>query len=113
MFCPECKAEYVKNITMCPDCQATLVDVLSDHTKDPPIEYEDILATYNQGDLALLKSVLEDAEIDYHIKTEFFNQIDPLIQPAVLEVRKDQAAAVRKMLKDMKFTFLGVSNRTE
>jgi hypothetical protein len=113
MFCPECKAEYLVGITECPDCQATLVAVLPDHTNDPPIEFEDILATYNQGDIALVKSLLDDAEIEYHFKTEFFAQVDPLIQPAVLEVRKDQAELTRELLRGLKLTFIGVSNRTE
>jgi hypothetical protein len=113
VFCPECKAEYLEGIIVCPDCQAYLVAVLPDHTNDPPIEFEDILATYNQGDIALVKSLLDDVEIEYHFKTEFFAQVDPLIQPAVLSVRKDQAELARQMLSGLNLTFLGVSNRTE
>jgi hypothetical protein len=113
MFCPACKAEYVEGVTFCPDCQVSLVADLPDPTAESPIEFEDVLSTYNQGDIAMLKSLLDDAEIEYHFKTEFFNQFEPLIQPAVLAVRKDQIAGVRKMLEGMKFSFLGIANRPE
>ncbi len=71
--------------------------------------YVDILSTYNQGDIAIIKSILGEEDIDYYFKGENFALIDPLIQPAVLTVREDQAETVKELLKDLKLTYNGVS----
>jgi hypothetical protein len=72
-------------------------------------EYEKVLTTFNQGDIAVIKSILEDAGIAYFLRGEIFNLVDPLIQPAILLVRKDQVAKARSLLSHMNVTFLGVS----
>ncbi len=75
------------------------------------LKYISILSTYNQGDIALLKSLLDDGDIEYYFKGENFSFIDPLIQPAVLMVREDFADEVRELLKDVDLKFNGVSFR--
>jgi len=126
MYCPKCRAEFQKGVTYCHQCDMTLVEEL------PPPEAEKsakdgdgfskltsgaenapnlaaILATYNQGDLAIIKSVLESAKITYFIKGEFFNILDPMIQPAVVMVRNDQARLAMELLKDLDLTFNSVT----
>ncbi len=76
-------------------------------------KYIDILSTYNQADIAIIKSILGEEEIDYYFKGENFSVIDPLIQPAVLTVRESQAGIVRELLKDLKLTYIGVSLRND
>jgi hypothetical protein len=113
MFCPQCRAEYVEGITECSDCHIPLVVELSepDHAAHNP--YKEILSTYNQGDIALIKSILDGAGIDYYFRTEFFNQMEPLIQPAMLVVRKNQIQIVQDLLKDLNLTFLGVGGSAD
>ena len=57
MFCPKCKAEYKEGVATCADCLVPLVDVLSSAVEQQDIEFEEILATYNPGDIAIIKSI--------------------------------------------------------
>jgi hypothetical protein len=111
MFCPNCHAEYVPGVKECPDCRELLLERLPD--VPPPIEFEEILRTFNLGDIALIKSILENAEIEYFFRGEIFNQVDPLIQPARLSVRTDQAHDAKELLKNMNVSFLGLSTRED
>ncbi len=111
MWCPSCGAEYVPGIRECPDCHEILIA-----TPPPPpvaVEYEEILRTFNQGDIALIKSILDDAGMEYYFQGEIFNLVDPLIQPARLRVRKEQAGEARELLKGLNVNFLGVSVRDD
>ncbi len=109
MFCPVCRSEYVEGVTECHDCRVPLVKVLKDPLDEPPIEFEEVLQTYNQGDIAVIRSLLDNEDIQYFFRGEIFNLVDPLIQPAKLHVRKDQSKRVREMLANLNVTFLGVS----
>jgi hypothetical protein len=109
MFCPECKAEYVGGVTVCADCGVPLVDVLppeSDHTGEP---YVRILSTYNAGDVAVVRSILEGTDIVYYFEGEVFNEVTPLIQPVQLYIARHQVNAVKELLKDLEIHFLGLS----
>jgi hypothetical protein len=107
MFCPMCGTEYVEGIIECADCHVPLT---TSRPPDPePITYEDVVATHNPGDIAIMKSMLEGSGIRFFFKTEFFNQMEPLIQPAVLAVRREDAARARELLRGLDLTFLGVS----
>jgi len=109
MFCPECKAEYLPGITMCADCRVPLVDELVEPDHDAADEFEEVARTFNQGDIAVIKSVLDDNGVEYRFFGEYFNLLDPLIQPARLHVRKSQASHARKLLAGMHVRFMGVS----
>ena len=111
MWCPSCRAEYVPGVRECADCRVTLVDALPPPLK--AVEFKEVLHTFNQGDIALIKSILDDGGIDYFFQGENFNLLEPLIQPARLSVRKDQADEVRELLRGLSVHFLGVSVRDE
>jgi hypothetical protein len=64
----------------------------------------------NQGDIALIKSILEDANIDYYVFGENFLSVDPLIQPAKFFVNENQIDEVKELLKDIKLSIWGFSN---
>ncbi len=71
------------------------------------VKYVELLQTYNAGDIALIKSVLDGEKIDYYFKGEHFNAFEPLVRPSVLLVMEDQVPAVQDLLKDMDIRFLG------
>lgn len=109
MFCPECGAEYREGFTECADCLVKLVAELPPERTHETKGFEQVLSTFNVGDIALIKSLLDDARIEYFIRGETFNQVGPLIQPAILLVRKDQIEAARSLLGHMDVSFLGIS----
>jgi hypothetical protein len=82
--------------------------------KEEFIEYKLILETHNDGDRALLKSILDSEGITYFIQGEY---VAPYVYHAVpmrLMVKKDQAAKTREILKDLELSFTyGVSQGLE
>lgn len=113
MFCPQCKAEYREGFYRCSDCDIDLVDSLP---PEPPPEYVDfqpILATFNTGDIAVIKSILDGEEITYYFLGEHINLVRPLGDPARLMVRSDQVETAIELLKDLKFSFTALNVHDE
>ncbi len=111
MFCPQCKTEYVKGIAECADCKIPLVSkqpAEPDHEKG---DYVGVLSTYNAADIAIVKSILDDAQIDYFFQGEVFNVMRPLIQPAVLFVSREQEEEAREALRGIDLRYMGISSR--
>ncbi len=73
--------------------------------------YIEIFSSRNQGDIALLKSFLDDSDIDYYVVGEDFLATYPLIQPAKFYVLKDQAEEAAALLKGFNTNLFGVSRR--
>ena len=105
MFCPNCRYEYDPAITVCADCGVHLVSELPLIPESEFVEYEEILITFNPGDIAIIKSLLDSEGITYYFHGEFFNYVRPLADPARLMVRKDQVDEAREILKDLKITY--------
>lgn len=78
-----------------------------------PEEYIEITSSINQGDIGLIRSLLDDAKIDYYIFGENFLVISPLLQPARVFVAQDQAEETKKILKDFDIHIFDVSMRNE
>ncbi|MCU7494520.1 MAG: DUF2007 domain-containing protein [Ignavibacteria bacterium] len=107
MFCPNCKAEYREGFTRCADCQVDLVDKLpeEDFELDTDIRFVEILRTLNLVDLAFIKSILDSEGIQYFIKGDIIQNINPLVDPAVLMVREEEADRARELLKDVQLNY--------
>jgi len=106
MFCPQCRTEYKEGVKTCADCGSELVVELRTDPEPEYIEYTEVLAIFSAGEIALVKSMLDDAEIVYYFKGEMFNYVEPLIQPARLMVRRDQVADARELLKHVEFRYM-------
>lgn len=106
MFCPKCRTEYQKGIGICADCGTPLVEILDPEPEAEYVEYDEVLAIFSAGEIALMKSLLNDAQITYYFKGEMFNYVDPLIQPARLMVRRDQVADALEIIKGMEFHYM-------
>jgi len=112
MFCPKCRTEYREGFYKCADCDIELVQELPEVPAEPRpefIDYEEVLATYNPADIAILKSVLESENITYFFKGEHFTYMRPLADPARLMVRKDQVKDASNLLADLKLSFTGIN----
>jgi len=66
------------------------------------VEFVEFLATFNTGDIAFIKSVLEANDIIYYIEGENFLQVRPLAVPAIIKVDKIQYEDAKLLLKDFK-----------
>ncbi len=66
--CPECSVEYIDTAIRCSDCDVELVlgPAIQEEHPDPKIET--VYATRNPLLVAMAKSLLEDAEIEYFTK---------------------------------------------
>jgi len=69
-----------------------------------------VLATFNTGDISIIKAVLEGEDITYFFEGECFNIVRPLVQPARLLVRRDQVLDAENALKGLKLTHFALSN---
>ncbi|MCA9407300.1 MAG: DUF2007 domain-containing protein [Candidatus Omnitrophica bacterium] len=72
-----------------------------------PIQFVPLLKTFNSGDIAFIKSILDAHDIVYHIEGENFMQIRPLVAPARIMIAKNQLEETRELLKDFKSGIFG------
>lgn len=107
MFCPKCGAEYREGFTHCPDCDVDLVEELpKSKSKNQKEETEEnttfvhVLSTYNLGDIALIKSILDNEGIEYFLQGENTAYIRGYMDPTILMVKNDQVEIVKELLKD-------------
>lgn len=117
IICPNCKAELEltedeieEKKVHCPDCEA-----LIDLRFDPPHvlqreNYVELLSSVNLGDIALLKSILDDGQIDYYVFGEGVTSADPFIFPVRFFVNADQVELAKELLKDYDLRIFGPSS---
>jgi hypothetical protein len=116
VICPNCESaielseeERISGKAHCTECEA-----LIDFNFGPPKildkeKYVELLSSLNQGDIGLIKSILEDSNIDYYVFGENFLSVDPLIQPARFYVNEEQAEEAKELLKDFELRIWGTS----
>ncbi len=109
MFCPQCGGEYQAGSRECADCQVPLVDQRPPARAERLIDGEEILSTYNVGDIAFVRSLLEASGIPFLFHGENFAVVDPLIQPARLLVPPEYAERARELLRDVDIHFMGIN----
>ncbi len=78
-----------------------------------PEEFVELFSCMNVGDIVVIKSVLDDAEVDYYVAGENFAILDPLIQPARFFIAQDRIDDVKELLKDFNLHAYGLSIRNE
>ncbi len=110
MFCPQCKAEYRPGFVKCADCGVDLVPELPPDPEQEPVEWVEVLSTYNSGDIAFLKSLLDSENITYYFHGEHFSAMVSLVQPATLMVDRAQLEVVKTLLKDIQLNFRGIAS---
>ena len=109
MFCPECRSEYVKGVTKCPDCGIALVGKLPPEeyggAQEDATDYLPLVRTYSPKDIALIHSVLGDTNIRYFIRGENFTHVRPMADPAMLMVTEEDIGDAKELLKDLPLSF--------
>ena len=118
--CPNCSSELqlseddrASGKFHCPECEAFL-----DYTVNPPRvleskRYTRLFSTRNVGDIALLKSLLDDSEIDYYITGEYFLATYPMVEPARIFVLDEQVQRAKELLKGFSANTLGTDQEAD
>jgi len=111
MFCPNCRLEYEKGVTRCSDCDRDLVDELPGIEPPDYVEFVTVLRTGNPAHLAVAKSMLDDAGIEYFAKGEelqdlfgmgrFGTGFNVLTGPVELQVDAEKEAEARALLGEI------------
>ena len=113
---PECQKILREELTprlftdkiICPNCSCELELTIEERTSRKE-NYVELLSSFNLGDIGLIKSILDDSEIDYYVFGENFLAADPLIQPVRFFVNESQLEEAKEVLKDIKLNFWGYS----
>ncbi|MEE9429793.1 MAG: hypothetical protein V3V16_02060 [Melioribacteraceae bacterium] len=117
IICPNCDSELelsdnekIKGKIHCSGCESAI-----DFTVNPPIileneNYTEILSSLNQGDIAVIKSILEDGNIDFFALGENFLSVRPLLEPMKILVNDNQLSEAKELLKDFDLKIFGASN---
>lgn len=105
--CPSCsetihlsEKEREARVFHCPFCEAYV-----NYNADPPRileakRYTMAYETRNLGDIALLKSILDDNGIDYYVDGEYFMEAYPLVEPARFFVIDDDLRRAENLFKE-------------
>lgn len=103
MFCPDCKSEYIEGVVTCHDCGVSLVDQLEEEIHPNP-KLVSVFTDGNPGIIAIVKSILEDAEIPYFVQGEEGQNLFSLLGPLVVMVREEDRETVEGLLKDLEYS---------
>ena len=120
IVCPNCNTELVlsneermKDSIHCPECDAA-IDLKSNPPKILEDEdYKEIMRSLNQGDIGIIKSILEDGNIDYFVLGENFLGVRPLLEPVRIFVNVKQVKETEELLKDFDPKIFGFSSRQD
>lgn len=106
MFCPKCRAEYREGFTECADCKIPLVSVLPPEPKPEYVEYVEVLSTFNVGDIAIIKAILDSEKVIYYFKGDQLQLMRPMAEPARLMVKKGDVQKAIEILKNLKLNYM-------
>ena len=100
MYCPKCKTEFREGFVECSDCAIPLVENLPPEGPKPIPEYvdfEEIMTSSDPGEIAIIKSILDDHQISYLVQGEHFSSFGI---PARIMVPKDNVNDSINLLQD-------------
>jgi len=105
MFCPKCRSEYREGFYKCADCGVDLVAQLPPEAEDEVgyIDLVEVFSTYQQGDIAFIKSVLDGEDITYFFQGESSVMLIAAGAYARLLVKNEEAPRVKEILQDLGF----------
>lgn len=116
IICPNCSCEFklTDKERTSKKVQCQVCDAYIDLNVNPPKvfhkkNYIELFSSLNQGDIALIKSILDDAEVDYYVFGENFLGVRPLLEPARFFVNEDQLEQAKEVLKDFQLNMWGTS----
>jgi len=96
MFCPNCRTEYREGVTTCSDCGAALVANLPSELPERT-ELVVIYQSHELSEVAIAKSILEEACIPFTTKGEMSKEL-LAVGPVEILVNRDDAEQARQLL---------------
>lgn len=96
MYCPSCRAEFREGFTHCADCNVDLVETLPEEKEKPG--YVELAMVFTEGEIAVIKSRLDHAGIDYYFHGEQAHRLAPVPFGTRLMVREDEKELAEKLL---------------
>ena len=105
MFCPKCKSEYRDGFYKCADCGADLVVQLPPEQEDEVgyVDLVEVYSTYQQGDIAFIKSVFDGEGITYLFEGESPILIGWAGAYARLLVKAEEVQRAKDILQELGF----------
>lgn len=100
MLCPVCRSEYSNGDSACPHCSNPPV-VLPGEPEAGLHEFVEVMLVFEEGHISLIKSIFDDAELDYYLHGDASHLLVPLPLSTRLMVRQDQAAEARQILAEL------------
>jgi len=120
IICPNCASELdlsederLNGIVHCPECEVAIDFTVIPTEIVNKENFVELLVSLNQGDIALIKSLLDNSTIEYFTTGENFLSVDPLIQPAKFFVNENQVEEAKELLKEFKLHIWGTSKDQE
>jgi len=120
IICPNCAAELdlsedeqINGKVHCPECEAVIDFTVIPTEIINKENFVELFSSLNQGDIALIKSLLENAKIEYYTTGENFLSVDPLIQPARFYIHQTDVEAAKEILQDFELHVWGTSKDQE
>ncbi len=103
MFCPKCKSEYREGFYKCSDCG---IDLVAEQPLElvEEVSYVDLVevySTYQQGDIAFIKSVFDGEGITYFFEGESSMMIVAAGAYARLLVKAEEVQRAREILREL------------
>ena len=103
------KQELRKHIDGCKDCMDALQAMFNmpagtrgNARKNTKIDYKKVYSTFSPQDAALLKSILEENNIDYYVTNEWSGGIYPHATGMDIMVLETQAEEARRLIEDFR-----------
>ncbi|MFC1591355.1 hypothetical protein ACFL43_02405 [Thermodesulfobacteriota bacterium] len=100
MFCPQCRAEYRQGFSSCADCNVALVHELPPEPETQYVDLAPVLSTHEQGDIALVKSILQGEGIPFVAQGDYFSTLRAPIEVRFL-VPRAKLEQAREALREL------------
>ena len=104
MFCPKCRGEYREGFYTCADCQVSLVEELAPEPEPEYYEFIELMTVFEEASIALIKSLFDEAGLEYYFQGELSRHLVPLPFSTRLMVRKDHVSKAKWILRELEST---------
>lgn len=111
MYCPTCGEQFGGTRTECPECGVALTEARPGPPGDPTIALTTVFAAGDPATLAMAKSILDAAGIEYLVRGEGLQDLfgwgrvgagyNMVTGPAEFLVREGDAHSAREILRDL------------